>query len=90
MAATPNSSRAVASCHAPRGVEMREAYHEYINEHPEELESVERLIRRSDNIEMERQERIDRKLALIQKCREEIENAKTSNKRSRRRSRGHD
>ena len=69
---------------------MREAYHEYIKEHPEELTALLRLIRRSDEIEMERQERIDRKLALIEKCREEIENAKTPNKRRRRRSRGYD
>ena len=61
---------------------MREAYHEYINEHPEELEAVLTLIQRSDAIEMERQERVKRKLALIQLCREEIERYEAHNKRS--------
>lgn len=58
---------------------MREAYHEYAEEHPEELREVMRLIQRSDAIEIARQKRIEEKLALIQRCREEIEN-ETRNK----------
>lgn len=60
---------------------MREAYHEYIREHPEELEGVVRLIRRSKAIEEERRERRREKLALIELCREEIRKYEAHHKR---------
>ncbi len=86
MAASPTPLMLLRPVTPPEGDKMREAYHEYIKEHPEELTEVLRLIRHSKAIEMDRQERIDRKLALIEQCREELNNAKASNKRSRRRS----
>ena len=61
---------------------MRKEYLEYTLEHPEEMEGVLTLLQRSDRIQMERQERIERKLALIQLCREEIERNEAHNKRS--------
>ncbi len=60
---------------------MREAYKEYIKEHPEELEGVVKLIRRSRAIQAERDEVARQRVALIQKCREELEN-EARNKRS--------
>lgn len=60
---------------------MRQAYYEYAEEHPEEMEEVMRLIRRSEAFEIARQKRIEAKLALIQQCREELAN-ETCNKRS--------
>lgn len=60
---------------------MREAYKEYIIEHPEEIKEVVALIKRSKDIEKARQERIKKKLALIQQCREELEH-ETCDKRS--------
>lgn len=60
---------------------MRDIYYEYAEEHPEEMESVLTLIQRSDAFEIARQKRIEEKLALLQRCREEIEN-ETYNKRS--------
>ena len=60
---------------------MREAYKEYVKEHPEELRAVMAVIRRSDAFEIARQRRIEEKLALIQRCREVLEN-ETRNKRS--------
>ena len=53
---------------------MKDIYMEYMREFPEELERVMAVIKRSHDIEEERQERVKAKLALIQKCREEIEN----------------
>lgn len=61
---------------------MRKEYLEYTLEHPEELEAVQTLLQRSDRIAMERRERAERKLALIQLCREEIERNEAHNKRS--------
>ena len=60
---------------------MREPYRQYIKEHPEELRAVGELIRHSKEYEKARQERIAKKLALIQKCREELAN-EARNKRS--------
>lgn len=60
---------------------MREAYKEYIKEHPEELRAVIAVLERSKAIQKERDERARRKVALIQKCREELAN-ETRNKRS--------
>lgn len=60
---------------------MREEYYEYIKEHPEELVNVVAVIQRSKEIQRERDERAKRKVALIQKCREELAN-ETRNKRS--------
>lgn len=60
---------------------MREAYREYIKEYPEELKHVSVVLRRSKEIQKARQERINEKLALIQKCREELED-EACNKRS--------
>lgn len=60
---------------------MREAYTEYIKEHPEELEGVMSMIKRSKSIQEERDARLKERLALIQKCREELEN-EACNKRS--------
>lgn len=60
---------------------MKEVYRQYTEEFPEELERLRAVIRRSESIEQARQERIKKKLALIQKCREEIAN-ETRNKRS--------
>ena len=60
---------------------MRDIYYEYALEHPEEMEAVVSLIQMSDAIEIARQKRIEEKLALIQKCREEIEH-ETRYKRS--------
>lgn len=60
---------------------MREAYYEYTLEHPEEMVAVVSLIQTSDAIEIARQKRVEEKLALIQKSREELEN-ETRNKRS--------
>ena len=51
---------------------MRQAYYEYAEEHPEEMKEVLSLIRSSEAIEIARQNRIDEKLALIQRCREEL------------------
>lgn len=52
---------------------MRDVYHEYALEHPEEMEGVLTLLRRSEAFEIARQKRIEKKLALIQQCREELE-----------------
>lgn len=60
---------------------MREAYKEYIKEHPEELRAVAEAIRHSKEIQTDRDERKREKLALIQKCREELKN-EARNKRS--------
>ena len=60
---------------------MREAYYEYTLEHPEEMVAVVSLIQMSGAIEIARQKRIEKKLALIQRCREELDN-ETHNKRS--------
>ena len=60
---------------------MREAYKEYVKEHPEELRGVVSLIRRSKDIQSQIDERKKKKLALIQKCREELE-YEARNKRS--------
>lgn len=60
---------------------MRDIYYEYALEHPEEMRAVVRLIQHSEAYEIARQKRIERKLALIQQCREELEN-ETRNKRS--------
>lgn len=60
---------------------MKDIYLEYMREFPEELEHVMSVIQRSHDIEKARQERVRKKLALIQKCREEIEN-ETRNQRS--------
>lgn len=60
---------------------MREAYYEYALEHPEEMVAVVSLIQTSDAIEIARQKRVEEKLALIQRSREELEN-ETCNKRS--------
>ena len=60
---------------------MKEVYRQYTEEFPEELERLRAVMRRSESIEQARQERIKKKLALIQKCREEIAN-ETRNKRS--------
>ena len=53
---------------------MKRIYTEYIEEFPEELANVRAVIRRSVEIEKARGERVKAKLALIQKCREELEN----------------
>lgn len=60
---------------------MRDAYYEYAEEHPEEMLTVIKLIQRSNAIEIARQKRIEHKLAIIQQCREELEN-ETHHKRS--------
>lgn len=60
---------------------MRDIYFEYAEEHPEEMKSVLTLIQRSEAIEIARQKRVKEKLALIQKCREELKN-EAYNKRS--------
>ena len=60
---------------------MREEYYEYMKEHPEELENVVAVIERSKAIQEDRENRIKEKLALIQKCREELAN-EARNKRS--------
>ena len=57
-----------------KGEDMRDFYYDYALEHPEEMVAVVSLIQQSDAIEIARQKRIEKKLALIQKCREEIEN----------------
>lgn len=51
---------------------MREEYFEYIKEHPEELASVVALIKRSKEIQADRDERAKARVALIQKSREEL------------------
>lgn len=53
---------------------MKEVYLQYIREFPEELANVRAIIERSVAIEKARQERIKKKLALIEQCREELEN----------------
>lgn len=53
---------------------MKRVYEEYIEEFPEELEHLRAVIERSNEIEEARQKRIEEKLALIQRCREELAN----------------
>ena len=60
---------------------MKRVYEEYIEEFPEELEHLRAVIERSNAIEAARQEKIKEKLALIQRCREELE-YETRHKRS--------
>ncbi len=57
---------------------MRDIYYEYAEEHPEELRNVMALMQESDAIEMARKRRVEEKLALIQRCREELGYAETS------------
>ncbi len=60
---------------------MREAYTVYIKEHPEELKEVVGAIQRSRAIQREIDQKITDRLALIQRCREELED-EARNKRS--------
>lgn len=60
---------------------MREEYYIYIKEHPEELSNVVALIQRSKEIQAERDTRAKQRVALIQKCREDLAN-EARNKRN--------
>lgn len=60
---------------------MREEYYIYIKEHPEELANVVALIQRSKEIQAERDTRAKHRVALIQKCREDLAN-EARNKRN--------
>lgn len=51
---------------------MRDAFYEYELEHPEELQDMYAVLQRSEEIELIRQKKIEQRLALLQKCREEL------------------
>lgn len=55
---------------------MREAYKEYIQEHPEELRAVAEAIRHSRAIQEAIDTKIKERNAFLQKCREELYEAR--------------
>lgn len=57
---------------------MRDAFYEYELEHPEELQDMYELLQRSEEIELIRQKKIEERLALLKKCREELEKCRNT------------
>lgn len=57
---------------------MRDAFYEYELEHPEELHDMYELLQRSEEIELIRQKKIEERLALLKKCREELEKCRNT------------
>ncbi len=57
---------------------MRDAFYEYEQEHPEELNDMYSLLQASEEIEIVRQKKIAEKLKLIQQCREEIKKCRNT------------